>query len=80
MDNDVIISALGAALEFLLKDNEGIIVDIEEGRFIVGSQNSYMIVNQCKMNECDNEFKNVKAGTIIKLNETIQYDSQQELH
>jgi hypothetical protein len=80
MDNDVIISALGAAIEILLDDGEGIVVDIDEGRFIVGSQDGYMVLNQCKMNECDDEFKNVKAGTIIKMNEIIQYDSQSEVH
>jgi hypothetical protein len=78
--DDIVISALGAAIDVFLEDGKGIIVDIEEGKFIVGNKDGYMVLNQCKMNECDDEFKNVKAGTIIKMNEIIQYDSQSEVH
>jgi hypothetical protein len=67
MDADVVITALGAAIEFLLEDGEGIIVDTCYGRFIVGSEDGYLVVNECKIDESPDVFKNAKAGTKVKL-------------
>jgi hypothetical protein len=66
--DDIVISALGAAIDVFLEDGKGIIVDIEEGKFIVGNKDGYLSVNQFILENSDDEFKTLKTGTIIELN------------
>lgn len=68
MKNDIVISALGTAIDVFLEDGKGIIVDIEEGKFIVGNKDGYLSVNQIILENSDDEFKTLKTGTIIELN------------
>lgn len=80
MDSDLFIKILSSAIEILLDDGEGIIIDVEEGRFIVGFQNEFGVsIDYCIENDND-EFKNLEAGTIIKLKETVKQVPPQDLH
>jgi hypothetical protein len=69
---NIVINVLLDAISFLITEDEGIVVDTPEGRFIVGKMKGEMVINQCQMEAVDEEFKNVKSGTKIKLTGVIE--------
>jgi len=71
INKDEVITALINAVSFFISEDEGVVVDAPGKRYIVGKMKNEIVVSECMMEDADEEFKNVKSGTKIKLTGSV---------
>lgn len=79
-DQQTVIDVLINTVSLLLDEDEGIVVDTEQNRYIVGKSDNEICINLCCMDGCDEEFKNVESGTRVQLKETVDLITKGEIH